>query len=198
METAALRRQKRFPQRENWWRSLGVELIYDNCAIYFHQRRYIQKLLDKFGMTSCNSLLVSMNPKWKLQKETRTPIAWTSKLQPTLLSSNEAEYRVLSEAARNITYFQRLLQELQVKIPGPTPPPLLCDNFSTIMLVKNPIMHQRTKHIELEHHYIWEKFEERSVEVSYISFSKQISLPNPSHNINLLEIKNKKVLQNCL
>lgn len=42
---------------------LGVELIYDNCAIYFHQRRYIQKLLDKFGMTSCNSLLVSMNPK---------------------------------------------------------------------------------------------------------------------------------------
>jgi hypothetical protein len=48
-----------------------------------------------------------------LYKYGDTPIAWSSKLQPSLaLSSIKAEYRVLSEAARNITYLRCLYDEL--------------------------------------------------------------------------------------
>jgi hypothetical protein len=76
-----------------------------------------------------------------LYKIGTAPVAWSSKLQPTLsLSSTEAEYRVLSEAARNITYFRRLLNELRIGDKAPTP--IFCDNLSSIRLVKNLVMHQ--------------------------------------------------------
>lgn len=92
-----------------------------------------------------NNLLVFTDADWagEIEKEinfrdsiqTRSsPIAWTSKIQSTLgLSSTEAEYWILSEAERKITYFCRLLQELQVQTPRPTP--LLYDNLSSIKLV---------------------------------------------------------------
>jgi hypothetical protein len=75
-----------------------------------------------------------------LYKFGESPIVWSSKLQPTIvLSSIEAEYRVLSEAARNISYLQRLFQELHIDVTSPTP--ILYDNISSIRLIKNPILH---------------------------------------------------------
>ena len=107
-----------------------------------------------------------------LYKLGSSPIAWSSKLQPTLaLSSIEAEYRVLSEAARNITYFRRLLDEL--KIGNSSPTPIFCDNLSSIKLVRNPVMHQRTKHIELEHHYIREKYDDGTIVITYVPTHSQ-------------------------
>jgi hypothetical protein len=47
------------------------------------------------------------------------------------------------------------------------PTTIWCDNQSTIKLVKNPILHARTKHIELHHHYIREKIEVGEIDVIY-------------------------------
>jgi hypothetical protein len=51
---------------------LGIELDYTEDGIYFHQKGYIEKLLDRFGMINCSPLLVPMNPRSKLQKQTKT------------------------------------------------------------------------------------------------------------------------------
>ena len=107
-----------------------------------------------------------------LYKFGSSPFAWSGKLQPTLaLSSTEAEYRVLSKAACNITYFRRLLEELKIGSSSPTP--IFCDNISSIKLVRNPLMHQRTKHIELEHHYIREKYDDGTIDITYVPTHSQ-------------------------
>ena len=48
---------------------LGVEFLYTPDGIYFHQRSYIQRLLERFGMQDCNPLSTPMNSKLKLCKD---------------------------------------------------------------------------------------------------------------------------------
>ena len=99
-------------------------------------------------------------------------IDWRSKRQPNVaLSTTEAEYRVLCEATRDVVYLRRLLSEL--KIIGDDPTPLLCDNQSSIRLVHNPVLHEKTKHIETYYHFVREKSAEGQIEVSYVPTSIQ-------------------------
>jgi hypothetical protein len=107
-----------------------------------------------------------------IHKLGNSPIEWSSKRQPTVaLSTTEAEYRVLSKAAKDIVHLRRLLTEL--KVCDTTPTPLLSDNQSCIKLVANPILHAWTKHIEIEYHFICKKTIAGDVNVSYIRTSDQ-------------------------
>ena len=116
-----------------------------------------------FSTESTNDLHTNIDVDWGRDLDSRRSvsgivhklggscISWSSKLQPTVsLSSTESEYRVLIDATKDIVYFQRLLDELGLFFEKPTN--LYCDNQSCIKLVANPIMHARTKHIEIEHH----------------------------------------------
>lgn len=53
---------------------LGVELLQKSEGTYFHQKGYIEKLLDRFGMTNCSPMTVPMNPRTKLRKDTATAL----------------------------------------------------------------------------------------------------------------------------
>jgi hypothetical protein len=52
---------------------LGIELTHTKEGIYFHQRGYIEKLLNRFGISNYVHVAVPMNPWSKLQKQTHTP-----------------------------------------------------------------------------------------------------------------------------
>jgi hypothetical protein len=107
-----------------------------------------------------------------LYKLGNAPIAWSSKLQQSVsLSSTEAEYRVLSEATRSITYLRRLFQELNIGNDNPIP--IYYNNISSIRLVKNPVMHAQTKHFALHHHHIREKSEDKTIQVDFIPSEQQ-------------------------
>jgi len=94
------------------------------------------------------------------------------KLQPTVsLSSTEAEYRVLTNVAKDIIYFLTILSELGLNIDAPTS--LLSNNQSCIKLVQNPVMHSRTKHIGIQHHFIREKAKDGTLQVHHIPTSVQ-------------------------
>ena len=81
-----------------------------------------------------------------LHKLGTTSIFWTNKLQPTVsLSSTEAEYRVLTDASKDIIYFRKLLEEIGIDIDQPTN--ILTKNQPSIKLVANLVMYTRTKHI---------------------------------------------------
>jgi len=85
-----------------------------------------------------------------------SPISWKSKKQPTVSkSSAEAEYRAMSQAAVEVTWLVRLLSELGV--PQLQPVTLHCDNQSALQIAKNPVFHERTKHIEIDCHFTREK-----------------------------------------
>lgn len=81
------------------------------------------------------------------------PISWCAKKQPTVArSSTEAEYRAMTQTATDLVWIQHLLSEL--KVPITSPPVLWCDNKSAMALASNPVFHARTKHIEIDYHFM--------------------------------------------
>ncbi|XP_057526239.1 uncharacterized mitochondrial protein AtMg00810-like [Amaranthus tricolor] len=103
-----------------------------------------------------------------------SPITWKSKKQSTVSkSSSEAEYRAMSSAASEVTWMVRLLQELQVPITKPVI--LHCDNMSAIHIARNPIYHERTKHIEIDCHFTREKVLEGLIQLTYLPTSSQLA-----------------------
>ena len=83
-------------------------------------------------------------------------ISWSAKKQVTVArSSTEAEYRSLANTAAEITWVCKILQD--ISFPLLKTPLIYCDNKSAIALAFNPVFHARTKHVELDYHYIREK-----------------------------------------
>jgi len=81
------------------------------------------------------------------------PVCWKCKSQPTVaLSSSESEYMALAMAAQEAVHLILLSSELGVS----SDKPLLIweDNTGAIAIAGNPISHERTKHIDLRHHFI--------------------------------------------
>nr|XP_016458147.1 PREDICTED: uncharacterized protein LOC107781862 [Nicotiana tabacum] len=86
-------------------------------------------------------------------------VDWKSKKQSVVsLSSAEAEYRSMSKATAEIIWVSRLLSDLGIQVPSPIQ--FFCDNQATIHIVKNPVFHERTKHAELDCHFIRGKLTE--------------------------------------
>lgn len=83
-------------------------------------------------------------------------ILWSSKKQPTVSrSSTEAEYRSLSETASELSWICSVMREIGV--PVLITPELYCDNLSSVHLTANPTYHKRSKHFELDCHYVRER-----------------------------------------
>ena len=83
----------------------------------------------------------------------------------------EAEYRVLTDASKDVVHLRRLLHELGVGTTKPTR--ILNDNESCIKLVHNPVLHACTKHIDIQHHFIREQVKSATTTVGYVPASLQ-------------------------
>ncbi|GJZ35014.1 ribonuclease H-like domain-containing protein [Tanacetum coccineum] len=80
-------------------------------------------------------------------------LSWSSKRQFTLSrSSAEAEYRGVANAVAETCWLRNLLRELHT--PLSTATIVYCDNVSAVYLSSNPVQHQRTKHIEIDIHFV--------------------------------------------
>jgi histone deacetylase 1/2 len=101
-------------------------------------------------------------------------ISWSARKQPTVSrSSTEAEYKAIANATAEITWMQSLLKELSVKqVQAPT---LWCDNLGATFLAANPVFHARTKHIEIDFHFVREKVAAGALQVRFISSADQIA-----------------------
>ncbi|CAL8999019.1 unnamed protein product [Prunus brigantina] len=83
-------------------------------------------------------------------------VSWCSKKQPTIArSSAESEYRSLSHSCAETTWLSYLLHELGVSIQFHVH--LYCDNLSATYMAANPVFHARSRHIELDYHFVREK-----------------------------------------
>ncbi|XP_073022027.1 secreted RxLR effector protein 161-like [Primulina eburnea] len=96
-----------------------------------------------------------------------SPIVWCSKKQPIVSrSSTEAEYRSLANATSELIWLQSLITELH--IPLSKTPVLWCDNLSTISLSANPVLHSKSKHIELDLYFVREKVLFKHLSVQHV------------------------------
>lgn len=110
-------------------------------------------------------------------------------------SSTEAEYKALANGAAEVTWVHSLLKEIHV--PQPRAPVLWCDNLGATYLTANPVFHARTKHIEVDFHFVREKVALGSLDVRFVSSGDQVAdgftkpatrqmLERLSHNLNLV------------
>lgn len=94
-------------------------------------------------------------------------VTWRSKKQQVVArSSAEAELRALAQGVCEGIWLRRLMRELRVKYSGSIN--MMCDSQSAIAIAKNPVHHDRTKHIEIDKHFINEKIEDKTITLSYV------------------------------
>jgi hypothetical protein len=80
-------------------------------------------------------------------------VSWSAKRQTVVSrSSAEAEYHAVANGVAEATWLRQLLLELQA--PPSRCTLVYCDNISVVYLSNNPVQHQRTKHVEIDLHFI--------------------------------------------
>ncbi|XP_070672609.1 uncharacterized protein [Malus domestica] len=101
-------------------------------------------------------------------------VAWSAKKQNTVArSSIEAEYRSLANSAAEVTWICKILSD--ISFPLLRPPVIFYDNKSAITLAFNPVFHARTKHVEIDYHFIREKILLCQIGVQHVGTLSQIA-----------------------
>ena len=126
------------------------------------------------------------------QLSTQGPlISWKSRKQPTIaLSTCEAEYMSLVSAIQEGKYLVSLVSEITESVLEFK---LKCDNQGAIAIAKNPVKHQRTKHISIKYHFIRDEISKGNVEVTYIPSEFNIAdlFTKPTSSIKLKKFFNQ-------
>ena len=101
-------------------------------------------------------------------------VCWKSKKQSTLSkSSTEAEYRALASVTSEVIWILKILKDL--KLENFLPVPLHCDNNSAIKIAANPVFHERTKHLEIDLHFVREKILKGVIKTVKVDSANQIA-----------------------
>ena len=99
-------------------------------------------------------------------------VSWASKLQHTVaLSSAEAEYMAASAAVQEAVYLRQLLFDLGQ--PQHMATVLFEDNQGCIAMAANPVLHKRSKHIDIRYHFVRERVASGEIELRYIPTQQQ-------------------------
>ena len=98
-------------------------------------------------------------------------VSWSSNKQKVVSrSSAESEYRAFASATSEIIWIQYVLQDLCLS--SSSPPLLWCDSKSAAHLAANPVFHARTKHIEMDLHFIRDHVLRKQLIIQYLPSSE--------------------------
>jgi hypothetical protein len=118
---------------------------------------------DKDDRKSTSGVIVKMNGD---------TIIWSSKKQKTIaLSSAEAEYMGISSAAQDVKWLKQLLGEFSFYVNAE----IFTDNQAAQAIGRNDTYHERTKHIDIRHHFIRNDVKNGEYELKWIPTKYQLA-----------------------
>jgi hypothetical protein len=93
-------------------------------------------------------------------------VSWSSRKQSSLAqSTTEAEYVAAASCCSQLLWISYTLRDFGEEC---THIPLLCDSTSAISVAKNPVLHSRTKHIEVRYHFLRDNVEKGTIVLSHV------------------------------
>jgi len=160
-----------------------------HLQVAFHLLRYLKGTVNAglfYSASSDLSLSAYTDADWGRCISTRRSltgfciflgnclVSWKTKKQATVSkSSAESEYQAMSETTGELVWMFGLLRDLQIPISLPLT--LYCDNKSAQNIAANPVFHNRTKHLDIDCHYIRDKIQEGFLKTAHISSQHQIA-----------------------
>jgi hypothetical protein len=101
-------------------------------------------------------------------------VSWRSKKQNVVARSTaEVEYRSMALGVSEGLWLQRLLFELGLSEKSLIM--LYCDNKVAINIANKPVQHDRTKHVEIDHHFIKEKLDSGEICLPFVRTTEQLA-----------------------
>ena len=101
-------------------------------------------------------------------------VTWRSKKQSVMArSSAEAEFRVVSHGICEVLQIKQLLEDF--KAASPLPMKVFCDNKVVIVIAHNLVLHDRTKHVKVDKHFIKKKLEDGLIVMPYMPTVEQVA-----------------------
>ena len=156
--------------------------------------RYVRSSLSlrlRFGRGRNLDLVVYTDADWAGQKSDRKstsggvamlyggPVCWLSKVQRSVAtSSTESEYIAQSTNAKTTQWLAQILRDIEclelIREDGKTVQ-MLADNQGAIALAKNPHLHERSRHIDICHHYVRDLVQRGRVKIKYIPTAEMVA-----------------------
>lgn len=105
-------------------------------------------------------------------------VSWQSKKQQTIFrSSVEAKYKAMAVATSEIIWLQSLFAKMKIDLKEPAL--LYCDKQVALHIAANTVYHERTKHIEVDCHFIREKYKSVFFKLSMLVHSSNQQICSP-------------------
>ncbi|GJW09743.1 hypothetical protein Tco_1575570 [Tanacetum coccineum] len=150
----------------------GIETIV--YADFDHTRDYVDRKITSGICTFLGCFLTS----------------WFSKKQTALaISTTEAEYVFVEKACQQALWMKQALVDYGINLDDI---PILCNNKGAIDLSKNPVLHSRTKHIEIRHHFLRDNVQKGNISIKKVSSEDNIAdiltKPLKREPLNLLRL----------
>ncbi|KAK9670380.1 hypothetical protein RND81_13G197700 [Saponaria officinalis] len=101
-------------------------------------------------------------------------ISWKTKKQKTVSKSTaEAEYRSMSYATSEVVWVENVLKDLKIDVSNPIS--LYCDNKAATHIAHNPVFHERTKHLDIDCHYVRDKLQDGFLLPQFVRTRQQLA-----------------------